>query len=176
MAREPLLRFFLRVFRLSSDDLDAGDLCDQVATTLVHEGQELLAAPALRVLAHRDLPVTSLERGEKGRGAAPLEVVVAVSRQRASVSAASDSPARGSSAWIDGCSSTQCGDGIDRAAPCRGRPTSASLAGGRSQGRSRGSRARRGPNAEERRVAEGGKKPTKTEPDCTAHASRPRAY
>ena len=80
MAREPLFVLLVRI-QIIEDDLEPGLGIGR--NNLVHEGQELLAAPALLVRA-RDLARRHLERGEQGRGAVPL-IVVAVSRQRASV-------------------------------------------------------------------------------------------
>src|SRR6476469_3895263 len=80
MAREPLFVLLVRI-QIIEDDLEPGFGIGR--NNLVHEGQELLAAPALLVRA-RDLARRHLERGEQGRGAVPL-IVVAVSRQRASV-------------------------------------------------------------------------------------------
>src|SRR6478735_6041348 len=68
-------------YQIIEDDLEPGLGIGR--NNLVHEGQELLAAPALLVRA-RDLARRHLERGDQGRGAVPL-IVVAVSRQRASV-------------------------------------------------------------------------------------------
>ena len=79
MAREPLYVLLVRI-QIIEDDLEPGL---GIGRNPVHEGQELLAAPALLARA-RDLARRHLERGEQGRGAVPL-IVAAVSRQRASV-------------------------------------------------------------------------------------------
>src|SRR5258708_34972798 len=61
MAREPLFVLLVRI-QIIEDDLEPGLGIGR--NNLVHEGQELLAAPALLVRA-RDLARRHLERGEQ---------------------------------------------------------------------------------------------------------------
>src|SRR4249920_1563321 len=87
MAREPLFVLLVRI-QIIEDDLEPGLGIGR--NNLVHEGQELLAAPALLVRA-RDLARRHLERGESWCRAAYSRGCVPSACVR---SAASDSPAR----------------------------------------------------------------------------------
>ena len=80
MTRQPCLVLLVRV-QIVEDHLEA--FLRVGCHDIVHEGQELLSAPALLVLG-LDLAGGHLEGGEQGRGAVAL-VVVAVPGQRASV-------------------------------------------------------------------------------------------